>query len=306
MSFIDLRLFSKFSFMLLLFVFLFNLQVYSQVSTRKSSPSDVSISPDSITSKKIIPDDDRDDIPFIDYQPAVIWTTSIDTLRDFAYIRKNFTDQLLSVWSVPGRYYPASRIYAAEIGGNYYRACKVSADNYVFAQQLVKGKMNLYAYRIIPQTNGWVEMVSHDPENGVYRNNMIIEIKGMRRYWKRFGYMVTLAQDSSTMISLSQETLKEFSEKYLKETPEAYTLASKFSNQKRQKITRGIAVGIVVGAILVNMTNLEESKYLLLASFPLAITLALLNRANALHPDDMVRIVELYNREKLAKGLEAE
>lgn len=281
-------------------ILFFSFQAISQISTRKSSPADVTIKPDSLIAKKVIPDEDRDDIPFIDYKPAVIWTTPVDTVTDFAYIRRNFTDQLLSVWSVPGRYYPASRIYAAGIDNNYYRCCKVSEKEYVFAQQMVKGSMNLFIYRIIPQTNGWVEMVSHDPENGSYTNHMIIESGGMRAYWKRYGYRITLEQDSGKMITVNRETLRQFSDTYLKETPETYKYASKFFNQRREKILRDLAVGMVVGAILINASDLEGGKYYLMASFPLAITLAVINKAYAFHLDDMVKIVELYNHEKQA------
>jgi hypothetical protein len=291
--------FQKIFFLILSLILLLNPPAFTQVFTRKKSPGDVAIKPDSTTTRKVIPDQDRDDIPFIDYKPAVIRTTPVDTLKDFAYIRRNFTDQLLSVWSVPGRYYPASRIYAAAIENNYYRSCQVSGNEYVFAQQMVKGSMNLYIYRIIPQTNGWVEMVSHDPENGSYTNHMIVESRGMRAYWKRYGYKITLEQDSGKMIPINRETLMQFSDTYLKETPEAYKYASKFFNQRREKILRDLAVGMVVGAILINASDLEGGKYYLMASFPLAITLAIINKANAFHLDDMVKIVELYNREKL-------
>lgn len=287
-------------FLILSLILLINPPAFTQVLTRTKSPADVTIKPDSTTTRKVIPDQDRDDIPFIDYKPAVIWTTPVDTLSDYAYIRRNFTDQLLSVWSVPGRYYPASRIYAAGIENNYYRSCQVSANEYVFAQQMVKGSMNLFVYRIIPQTNGWLEMVSHDPENGSYTNHMIVESWGMRAYWKRYGYRITMEQDSGKMVTVNRETLRQFSDTYLKATPDAYKYASKFFNQRREKILRDLAVGIVVGAILINASDLEGGKYFLMASLPLAITLAIINKAYGFHLDDMVKIVELYNREKLA------
>ena len=122
------------------------------------------------------PDKDRNDIPFIDYKKAVIWTTKSDSVSDYVYIRKNFTDQMLSVWSHPKRLYPASRVYGVDMDGKHYRAVKVSSQNYVFAEQVVAGKMNLYMYRRIPQMNGWVEFQGYDSIHSGYRNNMIILI----------------------------------------------------------------------------------------------------------------------------------
>jgi len=90
------------------------------------------------------PDADDSFIPFIDYKPAVIWNTPTDSIHDYCYIRRNFTDQMVSVWNHPKRLYPASRIYALEMDGKYYRAVKVSPENYVFAELMVSGPMNLF------------------------------------------------------------------------------------------------------------------------------------------------------------------
>jgi len=144
--------------------FVISLSLNAQIDT-PLKPGQIVIPGD--TSEKSIskPDVDRDDIPFIDFKPGIIWLTQYDTVHNHCYIRKNFTDQLLEVWSPPGRFYPASRIYGAEIGGTYYRAVKVSSTDYVFAQKVVGGPMDFYLYRKIPQFEVLVEMKSADINN---------------------------------------------------------------------------------------------------------------------------------------------
>ena len=262
----------------------------NQVTTTKKEP-------DSVTISAVKPDADRDDIPFIDYQPGVITGSNGDTVQDNLYLRKNFTDQLVSVWSHPRRYYPASRVFSVSVGENYYRTAKVSQDNYVFVQQMVKGKMNLYIYRKIPQTNGWVELVSADPQNPGYRNNMIVEVRGNRGKRQTFGFYISLENDTNRLISIKDTEMEAFATNYLSGTPLAYAEAMKFSNQKVNKTRKQMLFGLMAVSMLGTMFISSDTRWVFLTGFPLAIGVAAINHPNFLGWEDMVRIVKTYNAE---------
>lgn len=242
------------------------------------------------------PDADRNDIPFIDYRKAVIWNSPGDSVIDYAYIRKNFTDQFVSVWNHPRRLYPASRIYAINMDGKHYRAVKVSEQNFVFAEQMVDGDMDLYVYRKIPQLNGWIEFVGHDTTGKIYHNNMIIEKDKTRSKEEYFGYFYSIGND--TLKPVSVKTLKTFAENQLGETPEAKALALKFTNQTMNKSRKIAVIGLMsVGIIGLAATGGGGASLLFLAGFPVAAFVAYKNQPQTMHWGDMVEIVNTYNRE---------
>jgi hypothetical protein len=286
---------------LFLLMMLIHTVAYSQVFTSIKPGSVASSVPDSSNLKILKPDADRDDLLFIDYHPAIIWTTETDTVRNFAYIRRNFTDQLLSVWNPPGRYYPASKIYALSLDGNYYRTVKTSDRNYAFTQQMVKGPMSFYMYRIIPQTNGWIEYSSEDANNAGYTNYMIVEEKGRRGSWQQFEYFLSMAPDSNRLIKVNQGNLSAFAEKNLNDSPKARKEALKYGNQHNSKETKILLAAIMTtgmaGAIFVK----NDYRWLFMMGFPLGIVVGLVNRPYTLHWDDMVRIVEMYNYDVQSK-----
>lgn len=252
---------------------------------------------DSISALSRSPDADRNDIPFIDYKPAVIWNTPADSVHDYAYIRKNFTDQMVSVWNHPRRLYPASRIYGIDIDGKHYRAVKVSNQNYVFAEKMVSGTMDLYIYRKIPQLNGWVEFRGHDSAQNGYRNFMIREKEGMRAKQEYFGYFISVGDDTLRPVAGSKMRL--FAETYLKDTPDSYVMAMKFSDNNFTKNNKLAVIGLMtVGFIGLALTGGSGASWIFLAGFPAAAVVAHINRPHTLHWQDMVEIVNTYNREK--------
>ena len=273
----------------------------SQIYIGFQSPDSTNIVIDSLnnpaskTSEK--PYYDQNDIPFIDYKPAVIWNSPTDSVCDYAYIRRNFTDQLVSVWSHPKRIYPASRIYAIDLDGKHYRAVKVSEQNYVFAEKMVEGEMDLYLYRKIPQLNGWIEFTGHDTEGRPYRNNMIIENSVTKGKQESFGYFFSLGSD--TLKPVSASTLQKFSDAYLNDTPGAKALAAKFTGKNKNKSRKIVIIGLMaVGFIGLATTGESAASLIFLAGFPAAGLVAYLNRPQTLHWDDMVEIVRTYNKER--------
>ena len=244
------------------------------------------------------PDADRNDIPFIDYKQAVIWNTTADSICDYAYIRKNFTDQMVSVWKNPKHLYPASLVYAVAIDDKYYRSVRVSEANYVFAEKIVSGEMNLYMYRKIPQFNGWIEYVGHDANGNVYHNNMIIENENGRSKKDYFSYFISL--NSDTLHPVTSSSLTAFIDKYLTETPAAKAIAMNFAVKNMNK-SRKIAV---IGLMTIGMLGLASTggssgaTFIFMLGFPAAAVVACLNRPQTLTWKDMVEIVQTYNKEK--------
>ncbi len=246
------------------------------------------------------PDTDRNDIPFIDYKQAVIWNTPTDSVCDYAYIRKNFTDQMVSVWNNPKHLYPASRVYSVVIDDKFYRAVRVSEANYVFAEKIVSGEMDLYIYRKIPQFNGWIEYVGQDANGNVYHNNMIIENENGRSKKDYFSYFISL--NSDTLHPVSATTLNTFSDTYLIDTPEAKALATRFTGKNWNKSRKIAVVGLMtVGILGLAATGGSGGASLIfMLGFPAAALVAYLNRPQTLTWQDMVEIVQTYNREKAA------
>ncbi len=265
----------------------------SQIITRVSTQT----APDSLNKNKSIsdsafysPDTRRPDIPFIDYAPAVIFLSSNDSIEDHAYIRRNFTDQMVSVWSKPGRYYPASKIYGLRMNGKFYRSIMVNPVEFVFAEKAVSGNMNLYIYPKIPQVNGWVECFS----SGGYTNNMIIENENMGSKLS-YGYLITLEPNANTFISA--DDIRVFTEKYLDSLPETRKLTSpylKMNNYKNKK--KILAVAMLAGAAGTAFVD-SDIKWVFLAGFPAAAALTFINRKHIPGWEDMVKIVNSYNRE---------
>jgi len=273
--------------------FLSNSQIYIGFTKADST----GLVKDSISTSPQKPDADRNDIPFIDYKSAIIRNTVTDSVCDYAYIRKNFTDQMISVWSHPKRLYPASRIYGIDMDGKHYRAVKVSNQNYVFAEQLIEGDMDLYIYRKIPQVNGWIEFVGYDSLNSGYHNNMIIEQHETRGKQDYFGYFISTGNDTLKPVSASKMQL--FADTYLKDTPAAKALAMKFSGTTYTKTNKIAVAGLMTAGILgLAMTGSSGASWIFLAGFPAAIVVAYLNRPHTLHWEDMVEIVNTHNQEK--------
>ena len=241
------------------------------------------------------PDKDRNDIPFIDYKKAVIWTSRTDTVSDYVYIRKNFTDQMLSVWSHPKRLYPASRVYGVDMEGKRYRAVKVSSQNYVFAEQVVEGRMNLYMYRRIPQMNGWVEFQGYDSIHSGYRNNMIIEQEGMRSKQNYFGYFISIGDD--TLRPVTTNKMRAFADTYLMDTPRAYAKALKYVQNNNNKAAK-VAIASLMSVGIIGLTTSHGGGLIFLLGFPAAALVSYLNRPRYLHWQDMVEIVKMHNEER--------
>ena len=269
----------------------------SQISTYLKPGETVTKVFDSKSDTTVKPDADRDDIPFIDYRPAIIWTSSKDTIHEYGYIRKNFTDQLLSIWNPPRRLYPASRIYAVSLDGNYYRTLKVSKQNYVFAQRMVKGNMSLYMYRKIPQTSGWIEFVSADANNPGYTNYMIVEENGRRGSWNQYGYYISIVKDTSALIPVQQSTMNSFALDYLSDTPLAQKEAFKFGKKNYNKTRKILLASLMTVGMAGTFFGHNDGRWLFMVGFPLAAIVGIANRPNTLHWDDLVRIVDLHNRE---------
>jgi hypothetical protein len=244
------------------------------------------------------PDADRDDIPFIDYRQAVIWNTPADSICDYAYIRKNFTDQMVSVWKNPKHLYPASRVYAVTIEDKYYRSAKISEANYVFAEKIVSGEMDLYIYRKIPQFNGWIEYVGQDANGNVYHNNMIIENENGRSKKDYFGYFISI--NSDVLLPVSAKTLQAFSDTYLLETPAAKAITMKFTGKNMNKSRKIAVIGLMtIGIIgLASTGGSSGATFIFMLGFPAAAVVAYLNRPQTLTWQDMVEIVQTYNKEK--------
>ncbi|NVO18167.1 MAG: hypothetical protein HXX13_00610 [Bacteroidetes bacterium] len=270
--------------------------LYPQVLTNLKPGSSVPSVKDS-TISVTRPDSDRDDLPFLDYKPVLIWTSPTDTVSDYGYIKRNFTDQMLSVWNHPRRLYPASRIYALSLDGNYYRSCNVSPRNYVFLQRMVKGNMNLYMYRKIPQTNGWVEFISSDGINPGYRNFMIVEEKGRRGSWNQFGYYITTEADSSSFIMVQQGSIKSFAKDYLSETPSSKAMALKFGKKNYNQLSKILVATLMTAGMTGAILGKDKYRWIFMMGFPLGLGVAILNRPHSLHWEDMVKIVEMHNRE---------
>lgn len=284
-------------FLLFSFVFL-QISVFAQIGTRiRSSEGQDSLAHErSITdSANYAPENRNPEIPFIDYEPAVIYMTPADSIEDHAYIRQNFTDQMVSVWSKPNRLYPASKIYGLRMNGKFFRSVRKNAYECVFAERAVDGPMSLYMYTKIPQNSGWIEFYSA----GGYTNNMIVE-NNVTRNKNSYGYFITLYPDTNTFIAA--DDLNKFASEYLKDKPETYKQASPFLKMKNYKTQKQLlTVAMLVGVSGVALVD-SRMKWLFLAGFPVAVTLTLLNRSHIPDWKDMVEIVNSYNRETLTAG----
>lgn len=250
---------------------------------------------------KIVPAPELTDPPFIDYTTSTVYITVNDSISEDATIRRNFTDQFISVWSEPGRIYPASKIFGIKQQGKYFRAGKIDPRNSVFGEQIVKGKINLYYTRRLPQEAGLVEMISTDPKNTGYRNFMIMEYEDRARYESDFYYFITLASDSLKTIPVTDYA--QTAELYLKDVPEAYNMLMDFA-KKRKSATKFVAP-IMASSLIVAVLAAPTLGTGLLISAPVigaGMGYSIYRKKHGLAkpmPDDMARIFSLYNLKKM-------
>ncbi|MGV8112536.1 MAG: hypothetical protein AB2L17_06480 [Lentimicrobium sp.] len=246
---------------------------------------------------KVIPAPDLTDPAFIDYLPATLYMTPDDSINTYAYLRRNFTDQFVSLWGHPGRVYPASRIFAIRQNGKYYRACRMDARNSVFGEQVVKGKMNLYYTRRLPQEAGLLEFITTDPNSGGYRNFMILQYEGRKRFEADYYYFVTFEDDSLQCFPIND--FAEFAGRYLKDAPEAYNRMMGFASKRggAAKVAAPlIAAGVVTATLFT--TSLQAG---LLVSAPFiagGMGYAIWRKKKGYakpDPEDMAGVIRAYN-----------
>lgn len=237
------------------------------------------------------------DAPFVDYYPATIFLSLDDSLEEAAYLRENFTDQFISVWENPSRIYPASMIYGFRQNGKYYRSSSFDARNHVFGELIVKGKMNLYYTRKLPQEGGIIEFISTDPKNSSYRNFMIVTYGDRVRYANDYYFFVTLESDSTKAIPV--HNLKEFADNHLTNSPEAYKMMMKFT-KKRSTASR-IIPPVIAAATLAALLAAPSVEAGLLISSPViagGIAYYFIRRSKGMlspDPSEMAKIIMQYN-----------
>ncbi len=247
--------------------------------------------------KEPLPPVDLSEPAFIDYTEATIYMSPDDSLSEHAYLRRNFTDQFISVWQNPGRIYPASMIYGISQDGKYYRTCKFDSRNAVFGEQIVKGKMNLYYCRKLPQEAGLVEFISVDPQNPDYRNFMIMEYRDKARYMNDYYYFVTLEGDSLNPLPVVD--FAQFANDYLKNSPEAYNLMMAYDKKKSklQKVIAPVIAGLVCVAV-VSAGSIEKGimiSSVFIAGGGIYYLVKLRKNPSRPQPANMVEIIEQYN-----------
>ncbi len=251
--------------------------------------------------KEPLPPVDLSEPAFVDYTKSTIYMSPYDSLGEHSYIRRNFTDQFVSVWQNPGRIYPASMIFGISQGGKYYRSCKFDSRNAVFGEQIVKGKMSLYYCRKLPQEAGLLEFISVDPGNSGYRNFMIMEYRDKARYMNDYYYFVTLEGDSLNPIPVND--FAQFANDYLKNSPEAYSLIMKY-DKKKSKLQRVIAP-VIAGLVCVALVSAGSiEKGILISSVFIAgggiyYLVKFKKKPSRPQPSNMAEIIELYNNTQL-------
>lgn len=237
------------------------------------------------------------DPAFIDFTKATIYLSPGNSLDEQACLRSNFTDQFVSVWQNPGRIYPASLIYGFSQDGKYYRACKFDPRNSVFGELIVKGKMNLYYCRKLPQEAGLIEFISMDPKNQGYRNFMIVKYEVRARYANDYYYFITLSGDSLNPIPVKD--FAQFADEYLKKSPEAYKMMMPYGKKKTliQKAIAPVIAGLVCVAAI--SAGSIESGILISSPFIVGgvVYYQLKKKKAPFHPDPdkMAEIIRLYN-----------
>ena len=247
------------------------------------------------TQNKSIPDVEQPSLhvaPFIYYKPAIILLNLHDTVSGTVYWRKNFTDQFLETWA-DARMYPASRVFGFIQDSIYFRS--TACDGYhIFAPRISQGAISLYYTRII-HNMGEIRMVSKDPLNKDYLNNMIVTGDVPSRYANEFTYFVTFPWDTLKMVTVTRQSLKGFSNTYLRAYPEAYKESKKFERSSTEKI---------LSYTLIPVAAVGTAAFLLVESNPVYfigigvgalvayISVKLVMKPRVLDPAGMIGIIE--------------
>jgi hypothetical protein len=244
--------------------------------------------------KKQLPDVEEPSLhkaPFIYYTPVKIYLNLRDTTTEFAYWRKNFTDQFLETWS--GRMYPASRIFGFFLDSIWFRST-TWADYHIFVPQIYKGQMDLYYTRHI-QNLGELRMISKDASNPDYHNNMIITGDVPRRYSSDFTYYVTFRWDTLKMIPVERKSIALFAKQYLRGYPDAYKEAMLYDPKKLQRILNYTLLPVAVAGTAAFLLVEGNPVYFIAVGAGALVTyiaVKIFVKPKTLEPECMVKILE--------------
>lgn len=230
--------------------------------------------------------------PAVYYTPARIFLTPKDTVSEFVYWRRNFTDQFLETWSDP-KMYPASRIFGFIQDSIYFRS--TAFDQYhIFAPQIFSGPIDLYYTRYI-QNLGEIRMVSVDPNNLDYHNNMIVTGDVPRRYANEFTFFVTFPWDTLKMVPVSHKTLPKFADLYLRVYPDAYREARKYDISHVTKVLTYTLIPVAVIGISAFLLVQDNPVYFIAVgagAMVSYIAVKIFLKPRTLDPEGMIRIIE--------------
>lgn len=247
------------------------------------------------TGRRQVPDVEQPSLhaaPFIYYKPATILLNLQDTTSAYVYWRRNFTDQFLETWS-DSRMYPASLIFGFIQDSIYFRSTTLG-DYHIFAPQILSGKINLYYTREI-QNLGEIRMISKDPANPGYHNNMIVTGDVPRRYANNYTYFVTFEWDTLKMISVTRQSLPVFAKMYLRAYPAAYNEAMKYVQSPISKAATYTLIPIAaIGTASFLLTKGNPTYFIGIGAAALVtyVGVKLFVKPKMLDPEAMIGIIE--------------
>jgi hypothetical protein len=289
----------KFKIILIVFGIIFcgvaKAQIHSVVLEELSpvNPDSIGVPQDSIT------EDPMTRTPFvIHYYSAIVFLNKYDTISHFISIRRNYKDQLLSIYN-SNKMLPASRIYGFKSGHAFYRTAHFGVNDHVFALRIRKGKMNLFVSDRL-WSAGEIDVRARTNE-GIYHNRMLIQDADrnkIKRSDKDYFFTIENKFDSLKILSPSVAIVE-----MLKDNEQAANYVRLKIPKKGYRTARIISRALLATAILGTIiTNGEtENKYFKFALLPTGIA-CILTTAILYDPvwteNDVYKTVDLYNNNK--------
>lgn len=292
-------------FLLLHFLFVSTVSLSQNVSV---APADSTTAQDSVLFKKTDSESSvlTQPLLFRDFRSTVVYLNERDSVTHYTYIQRYFTDQFLEIYDSE-KILPASRINGFYRDGKYFRAAKVSENNYVFAERNINGYITLYSCDRI-YSIGEIDYRSDDTRNPIYQNRQLVLDADRRKIKSQnYDYFITLDFNSAEILPVD---IYSFGDTYLKPCKEAYNYYNMHCLRKQDKRTQSVS-GAIFGISTVLLfvlstpgrSTIEENNALNSFGLPLLalssgvvyLSYSIKNKSRRLTKEHFMKAVTLYN-----------
>jgi len=184
---------------------------------------------------------------YLYFKKTLIYLNELDTVTHYTYIQRNYSDQFLRLYN-DEKILPASLIHSVYRDRRYYRSVSLGNRYYCFAEEIEKGKMNLFCIDDI-LLYGELRTYTLDPKHSDYNNNLLILDANRRKNTSgNYLYFISFDYDKNKLIPIDAKTL---ADNYLRACPQSYKYLKSYEISSEEKgLKQFLAVNFVASSFI--------------------------------------------------------